>query len=63
LTDIEAGKAVGCITILVGNLKCDLCRLLDEKNIKPDYITASLLEASKLIEGQKNGNLSRHSKP
>ena len=42
LTDIEAGKSAGCKTILIGNMKCDLCRLMDEKNIRPDYVVMSI---------------------
>lgn len=57
LTDVEAGKAVGCVTFLIGNPKCDLCKLLEEKNVKPDYIVPSLLHASKIIERIKNGNI------
>jgi D-glycero-D-manno-heptose 1,7-bisphosphate phosphatase len=57
LTDVEAGKAVGCMTFLIGNSKCDLCKLLEEKNVKPDYIVPSLLHASKIIERMRNGNI------
>ena len=42
LTDISAGHAAGCRTILVGRVKCDLCRLMDEKGISPDVIVESL---------------------
>ncbi len=51
ISDIEAGKAAGCKTILLGRLKCDLCRLMEEKDIKPDAIFSDLLEASKNIRG------------
>ena len=54
LTDIEAGKAAGCRTILIGKLKCDLCRLMIEKGVKPDHIVPSLLHASKIIEKEVN---------
>jgi D,D-heptose 1,7-bisphosphate phosphatase len=57
LTDVEAGKAVGCMTFLVGSSKCDLCKFLEEKNVKPDYIVPSLLHASKIIERMRNGNI------
>jgi D,D-heptose 1,7-bisphosphate phosphatase len=49
ITDIKAGNAVGCKTILIGELKCDLCRRMEDENVKPDVIARSLLEASKLI--------------
>jgi D-glycero-D-manno-heptose 1,7-bisphosphate phosphatase len=58
LTDVEAGKAAGCETFLIGNSKCDLCKLMREKDIKPDHIVPSLLHASKVIERMKNGNIS-----
>ena len=51
LTDIEAGKREGCKTILIGNMKCDLCRLMDEKNIRPDYIVKDLYMAKDVIMG------------
>lgn len=54
LTDMEAGKHVGCITFLTGRMKCDLCRLMDENGVKPDYIVPSLLHASKIIEKEVN---------
>jgi D-glycero-D-manno-heptose 1,7-bisphosphate phosphatase len=57
LIDVEAGKAVGCMTFLIGNSKCDLCRFIQKKNVKPDYIVPSLLHASKIIERMRNGNI------
>jgi histidinol-phosphate phosphatase family protein len=50
LTDVKAGKAVGCRTILIGSLKCDLCRLMEVEGVKPDHIVADLLGALKIIE-------------
>lgn len=50
ITDIKAGHAVGCKTILIGELKCDLCRRMEAENVKPDVIARSLLEASKIIK-------------
>jgi beta-phosphoglucomutase-like phosphatase (HAD superfamily) len=50
LADVKAGKAVGCRTILIGSLKCDLCRLMEVEGVKPDHIVADLLGASKIIE-------------
>ena len=55
LTDIEAGKSAGCKTILIGNMKCDLCRLMDEKNIRPDYIVKNLYMAKEVINRSKDG--------
>ena len=57
LTDVEAGKAAGCMTFLIGNSKCDICKLIEKKNAKPDHIVSSLLHASKIIERMKNGNI------
>jgi D,D-heptose 1,7-bisphosphate phosphatase len=50
LMDIKAGKAVGCRSILIGQEKCDLCKLMEKMAIKPNVIVHSLLDASKIIE-------------
>jgi D-glycero-D-manno-heptose 1,7-bisphosphate phosphatase len=50
INDIQAGKAVGCTTFLIGNMKCDLCRHMEKLGVKPDYIVADLYEAVKIIE-------------
>jgi len=57
LTDIKAGKAVGCQTFLIGSLKCDVCKLMETEGVKPDYIVADLYEASKIIEKETNETL------
>jgi D-glycero-D-manno-heptose 1,7-bisphosphate phosphatase len=49
LTDVKAGRAVGCQTILIGSLKCDLCRLMEHEGVRPDHIVADLLGASTII--------------
>ena len=49
LTDIAAGKSAGCKTILIGNMKCELCNLMDEHNARPDFIAPNLLVASLTI--------------
>jgi D-glycero-D-manno-heptose 1,7-bisphosphate phosphatase len=49
LTDIEAGKAAGCTTILVGNPKCDLCKLMEEKDMRPDFSVPNFLAAAKVV--------------
>jgi D-glycero-D-manno-heptose 1,7-bisphosphate phosphatase len=54
LTDIKAGKTVGCQTFLIGSLKCDLCKLMEAEGIKPDYIVADLYDASRIIEKEMN---------
>lgn len=50
LTDVKAGKAVGCRTFLIGTPKCDLCKFMEEEGVKPDIIVASLLQASRIVE-------------
>jgi len=55
LTDVAAGRSVGCKTILIGSLKCDLCRLMDVMGVKPDYIVPSLNHASEIIEREVGG--------
>jgi len=50
VTDIKAGQAVGCKSIFIGAVKCDLCRVMETMAVKPDIIAASLLDASKIIE-------------
>ena len=49
LTDIEAGKAVGCTTVFIGNWKCDVCRFMKAKKRTPDHIVPDLPAASRLI--------------
>ncbi len=51
LTDIKAGKSAGCRTILLGRMKCELCRLMDEEDARPDIIAENLLQAVARIEG------------
>ena len=49
LIDVKAGKGAGCRTILLGKMKCELCRLMDEENARPDAIASNLLEAVPII--------------
>ena len=59
LTDVKAGKSAGCKTILLGRMKCELCRLMDEDDARPDAIASNLLEAVSIVlnsEG-KHGNI------
>lgn len=49
LTDVQAGRRAGCRTILIGKMKCDLCRLMDEQGARPDAIAGTLGEAADLI--------------
>jgi D-glycero-D-manno-heptose 1,7-bisphosphate phosphatase len=52
LVDIKAGKAAGFTTILIGSMKCDLCRLMDQEDAHPDYVAASLIKAVETIRGK-----------
>ncbi len=49
ITDIKAGKDAGCRTILLGRMKCELCHLMDEEDVRPDAIVLNLLEAAQTI--------------
>ena len=55
ITDIQAGSAAGCKTILIGRMKCDLCNLMADEQVKPDFIAPNLYKASLIIENQVEG--------
>ena len=46
INDIQAGIAAGCKTILIGRMKCDLCKILQDIGVKPDFIALNLYKAS-----------------
>lgn len=50
IIDIQAGNEAGCKTILIGRMKCDICNLMEDKGIKPDFIAQNLNKASIIIE-------------
>lgn len=50
INDIQAGDAAGCRTIMIGRLKCDLCRVMDDMKVAPAVVVADLLAAAKLIQ-------------
>jgi phosphoglycolate phosphatase-like HAD superfamily hydrolase len=52
LVDIKAGKAAGFITILIGSMKCDLCRLMDQEDTHPDFMVTSLISAVDVMRGK-----------
>lgn len=52
ITDIKAGIDAGCKTIFIGRLKCDICRVMDEENAKPDFISPTLIKASLITQRQ-----------
>ncbi|MFC1943375.1 D-glycero-alpha-D-manno-heptose-1,7-bisphosphate 7-phosphatase [Chloroflexota bacterium] len=49
VTDTQAGRRAGCRTILLGRMKCELCRLMDEEGTTPDAICSDLSEAVEKI--------------
>jgi D-glycero-D-manno-heptose 1,7-bisphosphate phosphatase len=49
ITDIQTGKNAGCMTIFLGREKCEFCKLMDEKDARPDMICRDLKEASQKI--------------
>jgi len=49
VTDVLAGKEAQCITVLLGNHKCDLCRFLEKNKVKPNYLVPDLWEAARMI--------------
>jgi D-glycero-D-manno-heptose 1,7-bisphosphate phosphatase len=49
LTDVQAGQKAGCKTILIGKMKCETCRLMDEQCSRPDTIAGNLSEAVTVI--------------
>lgn len=55
LTDILAGKAVGCTTVFLGNFKCEICRTMDELDARPEFVALNLLEAIRLIHRSISG--------
>ncbi len=50
LNDVQAGRAVGCTTIWLGNLKCEISRVMDENGARPDHVALTLYEAAQIIE-------------
>ncbi len=49
VTDIQAGVAACCRTILIGKMKCEICSLLAESGVSPDGVAAGLPEAVEII--------------
>lgn len=58
ITDVKAGKAAGCQTILVNSRKCYLCDELSRQGVKPDYMAGNLNEAIQAIMSIESGDLS-----
>jgi len=53
ITDIKAGHTAGCKTILIGRMKCDLCKYMEDEGVKPDHIVPNLYKASLIIEKEE----------
>jgi D,D-heptose 1,7-bisphosphate phosphatase len=54
LSDVQAGKKAGCRTVLLGKMKCELCHLMDERQVRPDHICDNLPASIRLIQTQKD---------
>jgi len=55
LTDIEAGASAGVRTAFIGARKCDMCQIMMEKGLKPDFWGSSLMEFAEYILRNKKG--------
>jgi histidinol phosphatase-like enzyme len=53
LTDVKAGQSAGARTILIGKMKCELCRHFSEENSRPEAVCVDLFEAVKVIESSE----------
>lgn len=56
ITDVQAGQAAGCRTLLVNSRKCYLCDELARQGAEPDFIVKNLPEAVEVIAQLENGN-------
>jgi histidinol-phosphate phosphatase family protein len=56
LTDIQAGRKAGCVTIFVGNWKADICQFMAKRGVKPDAVAGSLWEAARLVFRRERDN-------
>lgn len=50
LTDVMAGQSVGCRSVWVGNLKCEICREMDRYRVRPDFVAENLPDSLKFVE-------------
>ena len=53
INDIQAGQKAGCKTIFIGRFKCDQCKIMEDKNVKPDFIAPNLYKAALIIEKEE----------
>ncbi|KYK22482.1 hypothetical protein AYK24_02080 [Thermoplasmatales archaeon SG8-52-4] len=50
INDIQAGEKAGCKTILIGIMKCDFCKIMEDVSVKPNFVAPNLYKASLVIE-------------
>ena len=55
VVDVQAGRAAGTMTFLLGARRCYVCDELNRQDTMPDFMAASLLEAVELINQVENG--------
>ena len=51
LADVEAGKAAGCKTILLGHVTTFLAQMIEKEGARPDFVVPSLREVPELLRG------------
>lgn len=49
IADVQAGRAAGCRTIYLGTWKCDICRHMKAKKVKPDHIARDIMGAVAVV--------------
>ncbi|MHB2036716.1 MAG: D-glycero-alpha-D-manno-heptose-1,7-bisphosphate 7-phosphatase [Nitrososphaerales archaeon] len=49
LTDVQAGKAAGCKTVLIGQMTDMLNRMMKKQNAVPDFMIGSLIEIGDIL--------------
>lgn len=54
ISDMQAGKAIGLETVLMGGLKCDARRLYEEKDCFPDLVFQSLAPFAHSLKSKCN---------
>lgn len=63
VTDVQAGLAAGCRTVLLGRMRCDLCHHLTDQGVQPDLTVRTLHEVAQHLleqEGIPDAALHRH---
>ena len=53
INDLQAGQAAGCKTILIGRMKCYLCKMMENERVKPDFIAPNLYKAYLITEKEE----------